>query len=101
MSPRRRRGSPSYSRSRSRSPSQERPPLRKGKESKRRESPSRSRSRSPRPTRRGDDKMDIDRPSVSGSSNGAGELKIKGQAELERRKSKWEEGPNDVRILIE
>ena len=45
--------------------------------------------------------MDIDRPSVSGSSNGAGELKIKGQAELERRKSKWEEGPNDVRILIE
>jgi hypothetical protein len=52
--------------------------------------------------------MDIDRPSGTGSKNissssggGApGELKIKGQAELERRKSKWEDDSlDDVRKL--
>lgn len=37
--------------------------------------------------------MDVDRPVVGGS----GELKIKGQAEIERRKSKWEELGDDVR----
>ena len=51
--------------------------------------------------------MDIDRPSgtgsktISSSSGGApGELKIKGQAEIERRKSKWEDDSlDDVRKL--
>jgi hypothetical protein len=50
--------------------------------------------------------MDIDRPGGSGFKNnpsasgggGPGELKIKGQAEIERRKSKWEDnGIDDVR----
>ena len=51
--------------------------------------------------------MDVDRPSgnsfknISSSSSGApGELKIKGQAEIERRKSKWEDDSlDDVRKL--
>ena len=51
--------------------------------------------------------MDVDRPSgtgsktISSSSGGApGELKIKGQAEIERRKSKWEDDSlDDVRKL--
>ena len=39
--------------------------------------------------------MDVDQPSTAGP-----ELKIKGQAEIERRKSKWEnEAADDVRIL--
>ncbi len=40
--------------------------------------------------------MDVDRPAAPGG--GTGELKIKGQAEMERsRKSKWEEPADDVR----
>ena len=43
--------------------------------------------------------MDVDKPSSSGAG-APGELKIKGQAEFERRKSKWEvEGEDDVRIV--
>lgn len=39
--------------------------------------------------------MDVDKPSSSGAG-APGELKIKGQAEFERRKSKWEvEGEDD------
>lgn len=39
--------------------------------------------------------MDVDRPSSI-----SGELKIKGQAEVERRKSKWDTmGDDDVRNL--
>ena len=43
--------------------------------------------------------MDVDKASSSGAA-ALGELKIKGQAEFERRKSKWEaEGDDDVRIV--
>lgn len=42
--------------------------------------------------------MDVDRKQVGGGGGG-GELKIKGQAELERRKSKWNDDPNDVWTL--
>jgi hypothetical protein len=43
--------------------------------------------------------MDVDKASPVGA-DGPGELKIKGQAEFERRKSKWEaEGDDIVRIV--
>ena len=45
--------------------------------------------------------MDVDRASPDGTDV-PGELKIKGQAELERRKSRWEtEGDDDVRIVYD
>jgi hypothetical protein len=40
--------------------------------------------------------MDEDRKRVG---DGEGELRIKGQAEIERRKSKWNDDPNYVWIL--
>ena len=44
--------------------------------------------------------MDVDKASSIGA-DAPGELKIKGQAEFERRKSKWEvaEGDDIVRIV--
>lgn len=43
--------------------------------------------------------MDVDKASLIGA-DAPGELKIKGQAEFERRKSKWEvEGDDIVRIV--
>lgn len=43
--------------------------------------------------------MDVDKPKASGSkTESGGELKIKGQAEVERKKSKWDEGKDDVRL---
>jgi hypothetical protein len=43
--------------------------------------------------------MDVDKTSPIGA-DAPGELKIKGQAEFERRKSKWEvEGDDIVRIV--
>jgi hypothetical protein len=43
--------------------------------------------------------MDIDKASPN-IADASGELKIKGQAEFERRKSKWEaEGDDTVRIV--
>lgn len=43
--------------------------------------------------------MDVDKASPSGAA-APGELRIKGQAEFERRKSKWEaEGDDDVRLV--
>ena len=45
--------------------------------------------------------MDVDKASSIGTDAAPGELKIKGQAELERRKSKWEvaEGDDIVRVV--
>jgi hypothetical protein len=37
--------------------------------------------------------MDVDRKQ---GGDGGGELRIKGQAEIERRKSKWNDDSNDV-----
>ena len=45
--------------------------------------------------------MDVDKASPIGA-DAPGELKIKGQAEFERRKSKWEaEGDDIVRIVYD
>ena len=45
--------------------------------------------------------MDVDKTSSIGTDAAPGELKIKGQAEFERRKSKWDvaEGDDTVRVV--